>query len=384
MKRLLIVDDEPLIRLFIRNLEDWQSNGMKFAYEASNGQEALEILETHNDIDAIIADVDMPVMDGLALAETLYNRGSKIPILFLSAFDTFDFARRAFKAGAFDYILKSEMDEGRLKSVLNQLFSNTSSEPTGITETNRGQQERQELFRSLVSGIITVFDEKSPLEKVGLSLPVTLFVIRPIDIQLIKDRYKDDVGAFERIVLDLTRQALAKVTQGEVFSLSFERYLVLSSITEKKDQFIEYFTRSAYQYLDMEFEIQQSDPLENWYSLREAYLKIEERMSSFSKLVVRARRYIREHYRNPSLNLQEIAQYVGVSKNHLSWEYGRETGESLSSYIAKIRIEAAKQLLATTDLKIYEIAEQTGFENVETFCRVFKRITGTNPRKFGQ
>jgi len=384
MKRLLIVDDEPLIRLFIRNLEDWQSNGMKFAYEASNGQEALEILETHNDIDAIIADVDMPVMDGLALAETLYNRGSKIPILFLSAFDTFDFARRAFKAGAFDYILKSEMDEGRLKSVLNQLFSNTSSEPTGITETNRGQQERQELFRSLVSGIITVFDEKSPLEKVGLSLPVTLFVIRPIDIQLIKDRYKDDVGAFERIVLDLTRQALAKVTQGEVFSLSFERYLVLSSITEKKDQFIEYFTRSAYQYLDMEFEIQQSDPLENWYSLREAYLKIEERMSSFSRLVVRARRYIREHYRNPSLNLQEIAQYVGVSKNHLSWEYGRETGESLSSYIAKIRIEAAKQLLATTDLKIYEIAEQTGFENVETFCRVFKRITGTNPRKFGQ
>ncbi len=218
----------------------------------------------------------------------------------------------------------------------------------------------------------------------GLSLPVTLFVIRPIDIQLIKDRYKDDVGAFERIVLDLTRQALAKVTQGEVFSLSFERYLVLSSITEKKDQFIEYFTRSAYQYLDMEFEIQQSDPLESWYSLREAYLKIEERMSSFSKLVVRARRYVREHYRDPSLNLQEIAQYVGVSKNHLSWEYGRETGESLSTYIAKIRIEAAKQLLATTDLKIYEIAEQTGFENVETFCRVFKRITGTNPRKFGQ
>ncbi|MEJ5188141.1 response regulator [Treponema sp. J25] len=384
MKRLLLVDDEPLIRLFIRNLEDWQIHNIEFAYEASNGRETLEILETHHDIDAIIADVDMPVMDGLALAETLYHRGSKIPILFLSAFDTFDFARRAFKAGAFDYILKSEMDEGRLKSVLNQLFSNTPGRSIGITETNRRQQERQELFRSLVTGTIPAFDDESILKKLGISLPSTLFVIRPIDIQLIKDRYKDDVGAFERIVLDLTRQALAKVTQGEVFSLSFERYLVLTTTTGKKNQFIEYFTRSAYQYLDMEFEIHQSDPLESWYSLREAYLKIEERMSSFSKLVVRARRYIREHYRDPSLNLQEIAQYVGVSKNHLSWEYGRETGESLSSYIAKIRIEAAKQLLATTDLKIYEIAEQTGFENVETFCRVFKRITGTNPRKFGQ
>jgi len=112
MKHLLLVDDEPLIRLSIRNLEDWQAHDIEFSYEASNGREVLEIMARHNDIDAVIADVDMPLMDGLDMAEAMRSQGYKTPVLFLSSFDTFDFARRAFKAGAVDYILKKRMERG--------------------------------------------------------------------------------------------------------------------------------------------------------------------------------------------------------------------------------------------------------------------------------
>ena len=98
--------------------------------------------------------------------------------------------------------------------------------------------------------------------------------------------------------------------------------------------------------------------------------------------MVRARRYVREHYAEPDLDLAAIAAYAEVSRNHLSWEFARETGERLSSFIARVRVEAAKELLSETALKTYEIAERVGFSNVETFCRVFKKVSGTTARGF--
>jgi AraC-like DNA-binding protein len=98
------------------------------------------------------------------------------------------------------------------------------------------------------------------------------------------------------------------------------------------------------------------------------YAAAEGRFSVTSRLVVRSRRYIRERYADPRLDLAAIAAYAEVSKNHLSWEFARETGENISTYIARVRVEAAKSLLATTALKTYEIAEKVGYVNVETFC----------------
>jgi YesN/AraC family two-component response regulator len=120
--RVLIADDEPLVRLAVRSLEDWRAADIDFPYEAANGEEALSLVEAHPEIDVVLVDVDMPVMNGLELAEKLAERGEGPAVLFLSSFDTFEFARRAFKAGAHDYILKSEMDEGRLLAALRGLI----------------------------------------------------------------------------------------------------------------------------------------------------------------------------------------------------------------------------------------------------------------------
>jgi two-component system response regulator YesN len=68
-----------------------------------------------------------------------------------------------------------------------------------------------------------------------------------------------------------------------------------------------------------------------------------------------------------------------VSKNYLSSEFARETGETISGFITRIRIREAEKLLRETNLKVYEIAEKAGYLNVETFNRAFKRVTGKNP-----
>jgi two-component system response regulator YesN len=207
-------------------------------------------------------------------------------------------------------------------------------------------------------------------------------VLRPTDLALVKQRYGDDPSAFRRVTLDLIRQSAALRSSGEATAVSFERYAVLFASRGDAESFFEDFSRSAYTCLDMAFEARVEGPLEAWSAVAGAYAAAEGRFSVSSRLVVRARRYIRERYADPRLDLAAIATYAEVSKNHLSWEFARETGENITTYIARVRVEAAKSLLANTALKTYEIAEKVGYANVETFCRVFKKITGTTPRGF--
>ena len=380
MINVLIADDEPLVRLAVRSLEDWRAAGIDFPYEAANGEEALSLVASHPEIDVVLVDVDMPVMNGLELAEKLAERGEGPELLFLSSFDTFDFARRAFKAGAHDYILKSEMDEGRLLSALRGLIarrgaSDRPAEPTAV-------EKRDELFSHLLSEPGEGIADRIAELNFRTALPAVLMVLRPTDTLVLKERYGEDPGAFRRVALDLIRQSLALRPSGEAAAVSFERYVALFSSPEDAESFFEDFSRAAYTYLDMGFEARVEGPVEAWASVREAYAAAEGRFSVASRLVVRSRRYIRERYADPKLDLAAIAAYAEVSKNHLSWEFARETGENISTYIARVRVEAAKSLLATTALKTYEIAEKVGYSNVETFCRVFKKITGTTARGF--
>ena len=70
MYNLLLVDDEPLIKVAFQSAVGWGKNGFLLAATASNGQEALHIVETQH-IDAVITDLKMPGMDGLALIHEL-------------------------------------------------------------------------------------------------------------------------------------------------------------------------------------------------------------------------------------------------------------------------------------------------------------------------
>lgn len=91
--------------------------------------------------------------------------------------------------------------------------------------------------------------------------------------------------------------------------------------------------------------------------------------------------YISKNY-GRNMPLEEIADAVGLSANYICTLFKKEMGVNLFSYIMEYRINRAKELLLSTNLKSYEIAEKTGFSDESYFSRSFKRITGQSPIEF--
>ncbi|PFP31373.1 DNA-binding response regulator [Bacillus sp. AFS073361] len=115
--RTLIVDDEMLIRQGIKHYINWEQEGFMIVGEASNGQEALELIEA-TDPHIIITDIVMPIMDGEELTRIVKERYPHKEIIILSSFGEFDYVRSTFQSGVVDYILKPKLNaEGLLKAL---------------------------------------------------------------------------------------------------------------------------------------------------------------------------------------------------------------------------------------------------------------------------
>lgn len=106
MIRVMIVDDEPFIRQGLKIIIDWNSLGYEIVAEASNGKEAISILQ-ENKVDLVIADIKMPELNGLELIEQVKSRGiSDAHFIILSGHYDFEYAKKAIKNNVTDYILK--------------------------------------------------------------------------------------------------------------------------------------------------------------------------------------------------------------------------------------------------------------------------------------
>ncbi|MGM0877913.1 MAG: response regulator transcription factor [Bacillota bacterium] len=124
--RILIVDDEKLIRQGIKHYINWEQEGFQVIGEASNGQEALELLELTNP-HIILTDIVMPIMDGEELTRIVKTKYPHIQIIILSSFGEFDYVRSSFQSGAVDYILKPKLDAQGLLNVLRTAASKIPS-----------------------------------------------------------------------------------------------------------------------------------------------------------------------------------------------------------------------------------------------------------------
>ena len=117
MMRVLVVEDEEMIRKGIVLATDWQSLGCVVVGEAANGEEGIAQAETCRP-SLIITDLKMPKMDGLEMIAKLREAGCDAYVIILTAYDSFTYAQTAIRLGAVDFLLKPFHDGDLENAVL--------------------------------------------------------------------------------------------------------------------------------------------------------------------------------------------------------------------------------------------------------------------------
>jgi two-component system response regulator YesN len=393
MHSVLVVDDEPFVRVSLASLRPWDEDGFEFLREAAHGREALEVLAQCPEIDVVLVDLSMPVMNGIEFLQRLgdfcQSVGRRVPAtVVLSASNDFPLVRQAFTLGARDYLLKAEVDANRMLAVVQKACEGLADDPRGsrtILQRRHRDFLKQKLLKDLLTSPPSADDpEIFPTLGIALSPPLVLVVQRIDDFESIQERFgTEGLGQFQDLVRRALSQVLARHGEGEILAVG--PWLWVTWWNGSDDVRARGYADDAGAYLDQYLSVRcqtQVAPVASWTAVPEAWkaLPLERRIES--RIVVVAKRYMREHYADEALGLDQIAAATGVSKNHLSWEFSRETGETLSGYLTRVRIDQAKALLADPQCRVLDAGARVGYPNVEHFSRVFKKLTGVSPNKW--
>ncbi len=94
-------------------------------------------------------------------------------------------------------------------------------------------------------------------------------------------------------------------------------------------------------------------------------------------------RYVQEHY-SEDITLDVLAEKVYLTRNYLSQIFKQATGENYNSYLTRVRMEKAKELMLSGNYKVFEISQMVGYKNNAYFSQLFKKHTGLNPSEINQ
>lgn len=120
MRKIMIIDDEMLVRVGLKSCIEWEKHGYTIAAMAENAAEGLALMERVRP-DIVITDIRMPEMDGLAFIEKAKARFPQTRIIVLSCYNELEYVKRAMKSGAEDYILKLSMEPEKLLEFIKRL-----------------------------------------------------------------------------------------------------------------------------------------------------------------------------------------------------------------------------------------------------------------------
>ena len=148
--KVLIVEDEYIIRQGIRSMIDWNAEGFDIVGEANNGQDALELVKTLNP-HIVITDIVMPIMDGLELEKKLRENYPDTQMIVLSSYSDFDYVRNSFQNGAVDYILKPTLNPINLLDTMKKVVARIP----GLTLRSRRELSIAACIEQMLNGFLS-------------------------------------------------------------------------------------------------------------------------------------------------------------------------------------------------------------------------------------
>lgn len=226
--KILIVDDEYLLRQGIKHLINWEEEGFEIIGEASNGKEALELVEKVKP-HIILSDVVMPVIDGINLSKIIKAKYPEIQIIILSSYNDFKYVKDTFKVGVNDYILKPTLNPKELISLLKNATDNI---PNFVLSTPKNLEELD--FTNFLVKLISGFKVSFSKEKINEFLPYNCFLLLGTNL---KKSFINNSSCLKSILSEICKNNLKDTLYYEI-NISSNLFLLLINFNSKDKNII--------------------------------------------------------------------------------------------------------------------------------------------------
>lgn len=411
---MLIVDDEFLVRLGVRNSVEWSSYGIEIIDEAADGEMGLELAIKHKP-DIILTDIRMPFMDGMEFMSKIRDSNLESSIIVLSGYDEFAYVRTAMDNGASAYLLKPIDNEQLIETVCKvaekikedkgtkQYYQKLVNELTGM---------KKQFVRDLIAGNVTnetLIRERIKFLDVPLDVENNYVIV--IQINQFENFFKENAGeeikAFrESVQQDIAGMLLHSSFIGIVEDMSLEEWVVIVHANQDPKS-MERGIRERCLHLSGEVGRKYKNTLSigisrlcrSIGSIHETYrevcvvltnkflpntnwvVSVDQGIVGFRKVIREALHFLQQNYAR-DLTVEIIANELYISPSYLMHLFKAELGKTFNDCLIEIRIEKAKELLRHSRYKIYEVCSMVGYSDSKYFSQIFKKVVGMSPSEY--
>ncbi|MBN2504796.1 MAG: response regulator [Bacilli bacterium] len=400
MRRMLIVDDEAIVRKGIRETINWQDYGIEIVGEAKNGNEGYDkVLELKPEV--VLSDIKMPGLDGVELAKKIDALAQDIAIVILSGYQDFAFAKGALENGAIEYLLKPIDNQELVNSVLRAIakidaLKKLKRESQTLSETKPLIVQRflDDLFFGLGEVDLSLITRNSDL---GIDLLKSGVVVYGVSDDL-HDKF--DVKVADQVMADLEVCLREEFAPTELFSHRNKDQLfflipLCDNLNAKLESAVEKYASKREETVS----IGVSDPYLSVEELKKCIKEAKERAANklfplinsihgsdfasdnLKPIIMETMNYIANNY-HKNLTVKAVAEALYVSESYLLHTFKENVHKTFNDCLTSYRILMAKKLLQESNPRIYEVAEKVGYFDVKYFSQIFKKKVGLTPSEY--
>lgn len=396
MYKVLIVDDEYFPREALKKTIPWEEYGCTVCGEANSGNDGIEkALKLRPDI--ILADINMPLMDGLDMIMNIQKQTSDILFAIVTGYSEFEYAKRGIELGVEDFILKPVDDREFLKTLKH------------MVETLDRKREKEQEYKSLKFWAEKNTDEN---RKNFLSLLLTggadieesqfMYECEQLGIGLTSAGYgvccmridsRTYVHLSQKEWQDVIAESMGRQEDIDYTVCYLGRgnlYIIFAGLRETDwgtasvSPLMQKIQIALIRKWVCTIEVGIGTYCRTWREIgasREAADK-SVREIAVSKTISEMLHYIYDHYMDPDLSLKVIAEKLFVNYSYLSAQFTKEMGMSASQYITRFRLTKAADALRGGEENMVETALSAGYTDVKYFYRCFKKEFGMTPYQY--
>ncbi|QQZ59899.1 response regulator [Paenibacillus sonchi] len=385
---ILVADDERVIREGIRRTIGQISPDHQ-VFVAAKAEEAVRIMEEQR-IHIVLTDILMPGMSGLEFMKISKRRYPYVKWVVISAHSEFSYAQEAVRLGARDYLLKPIG-----KNKLLELINNLTAEIEQDNDISRQGERLKASLRFLREGVFQRL--ASGLDIGNLDIEPFIEDYKHFYMVMVQLDAEDRSIRLEHFIVENVLSELIEL-HGRGFVVSYDRQSLLGLITLREDAVIQQFQNEVKEhlthYLKIPFQVIHSGLSHDFSTvpqvvkrMREAsasqVLELEPMKGSGEKAIDVALHYIKEHF-HEDLSLEKMASVVFLNPAYFSQLFKQKTGQGYKEYVTSLRLEQAKLLLLNPRLKLAEIAERVGYQDMKHFTQMFRKRYQLTPTEYRQ